>query len=144
MTEPLAEPLITITFDEERRTFEPGETLGGEYEIAASLLQEAKVVEVSVLWCTEGKGGQDMAVHSFDRHSVSRGSWFAPGYPGHFHTILPNSPLSYDGRIVKIRWCVRVRVFRGWDRDVVLEEPFTLGSIPPPRSEQDKKTEETA
>ena len=135
---------ITISFDEERRVYEPGETLGGEYVIAPGLLQEAKVVEVSVLWCSEGKGGQDMAVHSFDRHSVSSGSWFTPGYPGHFHTVLPQSPLSYDGRIVKIRWCVRVRVFRGWGRDVVLEEPFTLGMVPPPRNEQDNDSKESA
>lgn len=135
---------ITITFDEERRIYSPGETLGGEYGIATSLLREAKIVEVSVLWCTEGKGGQDMAVHAFDRHSVSRGSWFTPGYPGHFHTVLPQSPLSYEGRIVKIRWCVRVRVFRGWGRDVVIEEPFTLGTVPPPREDPDDSAAENS
>ena len=142
MTEPETASAITITFDEERRAYEPGETLGGEYEISASLLQEAKVVEVSVLWSSEGKGGRDIAVHSFDRHSVSSGSWFTPGYPGHFHAILPNSPLSYDGRIVKIRWCVRVRVFRGWGRDVVHEVPFTLGAVPPPPADDDGSSQE--
>jgi hypothetical protein len=53
--------------------------------------------------------------------------------------------LSYDGRIVKIHWCVRVRVFQGWGRELVLEEPFTLGTVPPPRelaSRHDEEDEE--
>ena len=41
-----------------------------------------------------------------------------------------NSPLSYDGAIVRIRWCVRLRLFIRRGKDFVLEHPFTLGAVP--------------
>ena len=31
--------------------------------------------------------------------------------PRRFTTTLPPSPLSYDGQIVKVCWCVRLRLF---------------------------------
>jgi hypothetical protein len=49
-----------------------------------------------------------------------------------FSTRLPNSPLSYDGRIVKIRWCVRVRVFLPRGVELVEDELFQLGCVPRP------------
>ena len=36
-------------------------------------------------------------------------------------TRLPNSPLSYSGAILCIRWCVRLRLFLRRGRDYVLE-----------------------
>jgi hypothetical protein len=50
---------------------------------------------------------------------------------GAFTTPLPQSPLSYEGVIVKVRWCVRVRLFFEGSRDFVSEHVFTLGRIPP-------------
>ena len=50
---------------------------------------------------------------------------------GSFATDLPASPLSYEGVIVKIRWCVRVRLFFGGGRDFVSEHVFEVGAIPP-------------
>jgi hypothetical protein len=50
---------------------------------------------------------------------------------GAFSTPLPQSPLSYEGRIVKVRWCVRVRLFFDGSRDFVSEHVFVLGRIPP-------------
>ena len=50
---------------------------------------------------------------------------------GSFATDLPASPLSYEGVIVKIRWCVRVRLFFGGGRDFVSEHVFDVGGIPP-------------
>jgi hypothetical protein len=50
---------------------------------------------------------------------------------GAFSTPLPQSPLSYEGVIVKIRWCVRVRVFFESGRDHVAEQVFTVGGVPP-------------
>jgi hypothetical protein len=46
---------------------------------------------------------------------------------------LPQSPLSYEGLIVKVRWCVRVRLFFDGSRDFVSEHVFVLGRIPPAR-----------
>jgi hypothetical protein len=39
--------------------------------------------------------------------------------------------LSYEGVIVKIRWCVRLRVFFESGRDHVSEHVFTVGRVPP-------------
>jgi hypothetical protein len=52
---------------------------------------------------------------------------------GAFSTPLPQSPLTYEGVIVKVRWCVRVRLFFEPSRDFVSEHVFALGRIPPAR-----------
>jgi hypothetical protein len=45
-------------------------------------------------------------------------------------TRLPNSPLTYRGAILSILWCVRLRLFLRRGREYVVEQPFTLGSVP--------------
>jgi hypothetical protein len=44
---------------------------------------------------------------------------------------LPASPLSYEGVVVKIRWCVRIRLFFATGRDFVSEHVFDVGDIAP-------------
>lgn len=124
------DPLVIIRFDANGRVCQPGETLAGEYRIDATRLAEIRAVEVSVLWYTEGKGDEDLAVHFFRRMSVEDDLTFDPRQPERFSTVLPNSPMSYDGLIVKIRWCVRVRVFMARGKEVVGEKAFQLGSVP--------------
>jgi hypothetical protein len=124
------EPSVTIRFDGNGRVYWPGEMLSGEYRVESIERQDIKAVEVSVLWHTEGKGDEDLAVHDFRRLSVDGGDWIDPRYPGRFSTVLPKSPLSYEGVIVKLRWCVRVRVFVSRDKEVVGELPFRLGNVP--------------
>ena len=43
---------------------------------------------------------------------------------------LPASPLSYYGMILKIHWCVRVRIFLKNGREVKSEKFFTVGRVP--------------
>lgn len=124
------DPLVIIRFDANGRIYQPGETLSGEYRIDTFRLGEIKAVEVSILWYTEGKGDEDLAVHHFHRISVEDDPDFDPQRPERFSTVLPNSPLSYDGLIVKIRWCVRVRIFMARGKEVVGEKAFQLGSVP--------------
>ncbi|NIP85768.1 MAG: hypothetical protein GTO03_09485 [Planctomycetales bacterium] len=38
--------------------------------------------------------------------------------------------MSYDGLIVKIHWCVRLRLFLPRGRELVAEQPFQLGAVP--------------
>jgi len=123
------EPLVTIRFDNNGRIYYPGDTLSGEFRIDSHGLGEPRAVEVSVLWYTEGKGDEDLSVHDFRRLGEEEQ---APddSKPGRFSTVLPNSPLSYDGLIVKIRWCVRVRVFWARGKEIVGEKAFQLGSVP--------------
>ena len=123
------DPAVTIRFDGNGRVYAPGEALSGEYRLESIERRDVKAVEVSVLWHTDGKGTEDLAVHDFRRLSADGGDWIDPRYPGRFSTVLPKSPLSYDGMIVKVRWCVRVRVFLSRDREVVGELPFRLGDV---------------
>jgi hypothetical protein len=127
-------PVLTVQLHEGRKSYYPGEILSGDYRIASCDPDELRAVEVSVLWCTEGKGDEDLAVHHFERVSADEAPWRDLEQPRRFSTLLPNSPLSYDGVIVKIRWCVRVRLFLTRGREVVEERPFVLGDVPAARA----------
>jgi hypothetical protein len=126
----MSEPRVVIRFDGNGRVYRSGESLSGEYRLTSIAPHQIKAVEISVLWSSEGKGDDDMAVHDFRRLSAENGDLIDPSVPGRFSTILPNSPLTYEGRIVKLRWCTRVRVFLTGNREVVGELPFRLGDVP--------------
>jgi hypothetical protein len=133
MIRALRQPLISIQIDD-KSVFEPGDVLSGAFQIDAVDAADLRAVEVSVLWFTEGTGDEDLAVHYFERLTaetipeVNLHQW------RRFQTILPNSPLTYEGVSVKICWCARVRAFLESGRDFVSERPFQLGSIPVARS----------
>ena len=44
---------------------------------------------------------------------------------------LPLAPLSYDGSIVQIRWCVRVRLYLPEGKQISFDQPFRVGQVPP-------------
>ena len=127
------EPTVVIRLDDDGRIHRPGETLSGEYWIESLEASQLKAIEVSVLWHTEGKGDEDMAVHEFWRRDAHDGLPIDPAQPERFSTTLPNSPLSYEGRIIKLHWCVRVRAFLHRGKEVVGEKMFQLGHVPPVR-----------
>ena len=132
---PTTLPRILLSFDGQRRRFQAGETLSGNYALEACSPREVKAIELSILWYTEGKGEEDLAVHFFDR--LDPGTALVDlAQPRPFSTRLPASPLSYAGVIVKIRWCVRVRVFVAQGKDLIAEEPFQLGDVPPAQEVQ--------
>ena len=113
----------------------PGSILSGRYRLAVSHPDEVRAVELSILWYTIGQGEEDMAVHYFQRRQMDE--VIRPGEPPldlcageRFETRLPNSPLSYDGVVVKVRWCVRVRAFLARGKDLVAEREFRLGDVP--------------
>ncbi|MEE8452322.1 MAG: hypothetical protein V3R99_10425 [Thermoguttaceae bacterium] len=121
---------ITVRFDGNGRAYRPGETLSGQYVFNSVASQDLAAIEVSVLWTSEGKGDEDLAVHEFSRQDIEEGEWFDTRRPGRFSTTLPNSPLSYEGVIVKLRWCVRVRVFLRQGGELVGQREFQLGEVP--------------
>ena len=129
----MKEPLVSIKLHNRSRVVPSGSTLAGEFQIDAVSPEDIRAVEVSVLWRTEGKGDEDMAVHYFQRYAAE-----TSGPTLHelrqFSMQLPYSPLSYDGHLLKIRWCVRVRVFLTGGKQSVGELPFQLGNLPSRRS----------
>jgi len=121
---------VTIRLDGNGRVYQPGETLSGEYLLESVPPEGVKAIEVSVLWYSEGKGDEDFAVHEFWRSDVEEGDVIHAGRPEPFNTILPRSPLSYEGMILKLRWCVRVRVFPNRGKEIVGQKTFRLGEVP--------------
>jgi len=126
------DPAVSIRFDGNGRSYRPGETLAGDYSIESVPAAAVKAIEVSVLWYSEGKGDEDLAVHEFERLSAENGDFIDLSRPGRFSTTLPHSPLSYDGVIMKLRWCVRVRAFLHRGKELVGQKIFQLGAVPAP------------
>lgn len=126
----MSTPQIPLKFDGRgSRLYFPGETLAGSYFLGDLGDEPIEAVEVSVLWHTEGKGNEDFGTAAFWRRSQQAGDWIDARTPGRFSVVLPNSPLSYNGELVKIFWTVRIRVFLSGGREIVDEHPFRLGNI---------------
>jgi len=126
----MMEPLISLTLRDPNRVFQPGDKLYCEFQIDAVEAEEVQAVEASVLWYSEGKGDEDLAVHYFERRTPSDVEESDLRELHCFECVLPNSPLSYDGAILKIRWCVRVRLFLKRGKEIFFERAFQLGAVP--------------
>ncbi|MCI0361545.1 MAG: hypothetical protein L0211_23930 [Planctomycetaceae bacterium] len=124
------DPLLSICLAGAKQSFSAGDELVCEYQIDAIDPADIQAVEVSVVWYTEGKGEEDMGVHYFERRLPSDAEDGDLRPMRRLRTRLPNSPLSYAGAILTIRWCIRLRVFMRRRGDSVMEYPFTLGAVP--------------
>jgi hypothetical protein len=123
-------PRIELRFGHPSRGYDPGEWVTVEYCIEGLNGERPRALERSALWYTEGKGEEDLGVHSFDRFATAETiDRVVP--EGTFAIQLPTSPLSYEGVIVKIRWCIRLRVYFESGRDHVSEHVFNVGRVPP-------------
>lgn len=127
------EPLVSLTIRNPKPFFQPGEELLCEYQIDAIGENEIASVEASVLWYTEGKGEEDLGLHYFERRLPGDREGTDLRELKRFQTRVPNSPLSYDGELFKIRWCVRVRVFLPKGKEIFFELPFRLGNLERPK-----------
>lgn len=125
------EPLLSVCLGGSRKHYAAGDELVCEYQIDAIDTADIQAVEASVLWITEGKGEEDLGVHYFERRLPADAEDGDLRPLRRFKVFLPNSPLTYDGAIVRIRWCVRLRLFARRGKEYVLEHPFTLGAVPP-------------
>ena len=137
-------PLISLQFREAKRQYWPGDELECQYQIDAIDASEITSVEASVLWFTEGKGESDMAVHFFQRRLPGDSAEHDLRLLDRLRTRLPNSPLSYIGVILKLHWCVRVRVFYGKNGHATAELPFQLGQVPESRWNERAREESAA
>jgi hypothetical protein len=117
----------------ERQAYNPGDLLAGAFVVTAEPDDELTVVELSVLWHTAGKGDEDMGVVHFEDWLGKDGRPYALGQPQEFTYRLPETPLSYDGFLIKIHWCVRVRARWSRGKDTLNEVPFTLGNVSRPQ-----------
>jgi hypothetical protein len=128
-------PRLRLQLDDKPRVYRPGDVLAGRFSLQDVAPTDIRAVELSVLWHTEGKGEEDMSVHYFERVEPQNGQPIDLRHARRFSTALPNSPLSYDGVIVKICWRVRLRVFLARGKEISDELPFQLGDVPHPHHE---------
>ncbi|QDS95425.1 hypothetical protein FF011L_42210 [Roseimaritima multifibrata] len=87
-------------------------------------------IEISVMWYTEGKGDEDFKVHYFRRYAHQDVAQMDLCSEQVLSTKLPYSPLSYEGQLLRIRWCVRLRIFAASGSEVVAQHPFQLVAPP--------------
>ncbi|HEY4233377.1 MAG TPA: hypothetical protein VGM76_08115 [Lacipirellulaceae bacterium] len=110
--------------------YEPGERMSGYFLAEGSQGQSIRAAELSVLWYTSGQGEEDFEIHHFERLVDDPGRPLDLRTPRRFAVVLPPSPLSYEGRIVKVCWCVRLRLFPRQGPEMVEEAAFRLGDVP--------------
>jgi hypothetical protein len=122
-------PIVRLTLDAPTAQYRPGDQLTGRFMVDGTQPTAVRSAELSVMWYTAGQGEEDMAVHHFERLVDEPTLRLDLRVPRRFATFLPPSPLSYDGQIVKVCWCVRVRVFLPYGQESSAEVPFQLGDV---------------
>ena len=123
---------LNLTFGRNRTEFAPGETLAVEYYLDPSCARRDRGARNLGLVVHGGQRGRGYG-RPLLRADRTRRPWVSSTFtePRSFETVLPNSPLSYEGVIVKIHWCVRACAFLARGKQFVEECPFRLGNIPP-------------
>lgn len=112
--------------------YEAGHPLRASWRVGQTTIDEVVGLEVSVLWYTEGKGDEDLHVHHFVRWNDMQLQDLDLNAAHEIDCVLPLSPVSYEGTLIHIRWCVRVRLFRSAGRECVTQQPFYLvGALEP-------------
>jgi hypothetical protein len=120
---------VRLTLDSPSARYQSGDRLSGRFLVDGAQVFGVRSAELSVLWYTAGKGDEDLAVHHFERLVDESARPLDLRVPRRFATTLPASPLSYDGHIVKVCWCVRLRLFLATGQETVAEVPFYLGNV---------------
>jgi hypothetical protein len=123
------EPEVRVRLESE--AYRPGDVLRGAFCLEGDATADLKTVELSVLWRTEGKGDEDLGVIHYAEWTPASEKTIDLSQPRAFEVQLPRTPLSYDGVIVKVYWCARVRARWAGAMEVVEEAPFRLGNVAP-------------
>jgi hypothetical protein len=119
-----------LKLDRPSGVYQPGERMTGYFIAEAGQSQNIRAAEISVLWYTTGQGEEDFAVHHFKRLVDEPEQRLDLRTPVRFAVTMPQSPLSYEGRIVKVCWCVRLRLFPQQGPETLEEATFRLAEVP--------------
>ena len=123
-----AHPAVSVEFCREDGVYQAGGPLTATWRVSRVTLDQLEAIEVSVMWHTEGKGDEDLHVHHFHRVVESQIRRVGLADEQSIQCVLPATPLSYHGRLISLRWCVRLRLFLANGREIVAEQPFYLVS----------------
>lgn len=127
MSEQHNEGEAELWVDHGERRYAPSQSLTGGFRLAGWREAGVTAVELSVLWYTAGQGEEDLFVHHFERKREAALPARLDEAPNRFECVLPGSPLSYNGQIVKVCWAARLRGFFPNGKQRVVEAPFWLG-----------------
>lgn len=122
-------PLANLRIERADQALAPGDLLRGSFCVESQHVPLVRSAEISVMWYTAGKGDEDFGVHCFERYTAEGPEAVELGRRREFRTLLPEYPLSYDGVIVKVCWCARLRLFLHHGRQHVVEASFRLGEV---------------
>jgi len=132
------EPRIEISLNRPNRVYDPRDELVATFQVEGISNDLIEAVELSIIWVTEGTGEEDLGTHDFLRLAKSEREKIDFSEQRTFRTNLPLSPLSYRGKILKIRWAVRIRLFVADDAQEFVEETdFQLGTSLPMAARND-------
>ena len=122
------EPSVTISISQDQGVgyFAPGSILSAEYMVKLAPETSLSAIEASVIWMTEGKGETDIGAHFFERRNRASFTTDTFDRAQRLSTVLPQSPLSYQGNILKVHWLVRIRLFLEGGRETITDQPFRL------------------
>lgn len=122
---------VQLALDRSPPSYAPGDRLEATVHLPSTDEGAIRNAELSVVWYTAGKGDEDLHVHQFQRWVPKEDAASATGQSlmTTLTTELPRSPLSYGGVIVKVCWCVRVRLFLVTGKQLLVEAPFQLGAV---------------
>lgn len=137
----MSTPSVRLTLDDASGIYQPGQRLTGRFMVDGTKPWAVRAAELSVLWYTAGQGEEDFSVHYFDRLVDEPGRPLDLRVPRRFATALPQSPWSYAGRIVKVCWCVRLRLTLLHGNESLTEVAFRLGNVPAAVESQESRDE---
>ena len=120
--------------------FQPGDTIVCDYQIDAVPRDDLQSVEASILWYTVGKGEEDMGIHFFERRMPADAENNDLRAWRRFESVLPNSPLSYDGDLVQLHWCVQGPRLCATGKDLFERTTIRSGKCPGDQTCSDGKT----
>lgn len=121
------DPLLSIQIYNDPPVYRPGDSMRFDFQIDAIAAVDLSAVEASIVWTTEGKGDEDLGIHFFERRIATDADGDLRSLRT-CHVTLPNSPLSYHGELLQVRWKARVRIFVRGGAEYCVEKPFILSA----------------
>ena len=102
----------------------PGQRIRGGFRLKHEEPLPVKRVETSLLWYTAGKGNQDEEIiwhQTTAENDVLDAQRAIP-----FEAELPERPWSYAGKLIKINWVIRARIFPENGEEIAADYRFQL------------------
>jgi|GEM_PF-3383050 hypothetical protein len=109
-----------IVFAPDKNTWHSTETLSGYVTFSEEAMKSGRSCDMFVFWTVDSIGTPDVGV-------VYRGGLNIKTInTHHFSVRLPALPLSYSGELFRIRWMVRLRLFKRGAEDVIVDREFVV------------------